>query len=192
MSYNLLAATYEVLPNNVLSSMGYDVLKRIGPPNFTEEDQKYGAQVVQSLGKKLNGKKPYSTELKGPNLNRKFPDVYTGRHSTDQGNVSWLSPTMSFRAATWAYKTPGHSWQLVCQGKNDPALKAGLQVSKWMSASALTLFTNQEVLKDAQSEFDGYLKQYGYKDPVEGIPLPTFKQLYGIEREAVPGRSSSK
>jgi aminobenzoyl-glutamate utilization protein B len=96
---------------------------------------------------------------------------------------------MSFRAATWAYKTPGHSWQLVCQGKNEPAQKAGLQVSKWMAASALALLTNQALIEEAKAEHAGYLKQYPYKDPVAGVALPTFKKLYGIEREAVPGRS---
>ena len=54
MNYDLLAATYEVLPNNALSKMGYEVLQRVGPPQFSEEDQQWGAEVVKSLGKKLN------------------------------------------------------------------------------------------------------------------------------------------
>jgi aminobenzoyl-glutamate utilization protein B len=96
---------------------------------------------------------------------------------------------MSFQAATWAYRTPGHSWQLVCQGKSDAAEKAGLQVSKWMAASALALFADTKLIEQAKAEHAEYLKQFPYKDPVKGLPVPNFKKLYGIEREAVPGRT---
>lgn len=188
VSYDLLAATYEVLPNSVLCKVGYDVIQRIGPPPFTEEDQKYGEEIVKSLKFDLKGK-AYSTDIKTPETERKFPDVPLGKHSTDQGNVSWLAPTMSFSAATWAFKTPGHSWQLVCQGKSEAAEKAGLQASKWMAASALALFSNQALLEQAKTEHAEYLKQFPYKDPVKGVPLPTFKKLYGIDRDDVPGRS---
>jgi aminobenzoyl-glutamate utilization protein B len=188
VSYDLLAATYEVLPNSALCRVGYEVMKRIGPPPFSEQDQKYGEEIVKSLKFELKGK-AYSSDIKAPEVERKFPDVPLGKHSTDQGNVSWLVPTMSFSAATWAQKTPGHSWQLVCQGKSEPAEKAGLQASKWMAASALALFADEKLLKEAKAEHAEYLKQFPYKDPVKGIPIPTFKKLYGIEREAVPGRS---
>jgi aminobenzoyl-glutamate utilization protein B len=188
MNYDLLAATYEVLPNNVLSEVGFEAMKRVGPPDFTAEEQKYGEEVVKSLAKQLDGE-AYSTKMTGPDMNRKFPDVERGRHSTDQGNVSWISPTMSFTAATWAYKTPGHSWQLVCQGKSSGAKRAGLRVSKWMAVSALALLNDTGLIEKAKAEHAGYLKQFPYKDPVEGMPLPTFEKLYGIKRTAVPGRS---
>jgi len=188
VSHDLLAATYEVLPNAALCKVGYEVLQRIGPPPFTEEDQKYGEEIVKSLKFELKGK-AYSTDIKAPELMRRFPDVPLSKHSTDQGNVSWLAPTMSFQAATWAYKTPGHSWQLVCQGKSAPAEKAGLQVSKWMAGSALALFADPKLVGQAKTEHAEYLKQFPYNDPVKGLPLPTFKKLYGIEKEAVPGRS---
>jgi cytochrome c oxidase subunit 2 len=37
--------------------------------------------------------------------------------STDVGSVSWVVPTVQMRGATYAIGTPGHSWQLVAQGK---------------------------------------------------------------------------
>lgn len=188
VTYDLLAATYEVLPNSVLAKVGYDVIKRIGPPPFTEQDQKYGEEIVKSLKVDLKGK-AYSTDIKPPELERSFPDVPLGKHSTDMGNVSWLAPTMSFSAATWAFKTPGHSWQLVCQGKSEPAEKAGLQASKWMAASALALFSDDKLIEQAKAEHAEYLKQFPYQDPVKGVPLPTFKKLYGFDRDDVPGRS---
>lgn len=188
VTHDILAATYEVLPNETLCKVGYDVLKRIGAPPFNEADQKYGEEIVKSLKFDLKGK-AYATDLMAPDFTKKFPDVPLSKHSTDQGNVSWLAPTMSFQAATWAYKTPGHSWQLVCQGKSEAAEKAGLQVSKWMAASALALFADTKLIEQAKAEHAGYLKEHPYKDPVKGLPVPSFKKLYGIEREAVPGRT---
>ena len=189
VTYDMLAATYEILPNSVLGKVGYDALKRVGPPPFNEEDQKYGEEVVKSLNVDLKGAKAYSTDIQPVDFSKKFPQVVVGKHSTDQGNVSWIAPTMSFGAPTWTYKTPGHSWQLVCQGKTDAAEKAGLQVSKWMAASALALFSDEKAIEQAKAEHADYLKQFPYKDPVKGLPVPTFKKLYGIERDAVPGRS---
>ena len=58
-----------------------------------------------------------------------------------------------------------------------------------MAASALALFSNQELVEEAKAEHAEYLKQFPYKDPVADVTLPTFKKLYGFEREAVPGRS---
>jgi aminobenzoyl-glutamate utilization protein B len=189
MSFDMLAATYEVLPNSTLCKVGADALKRIGPPPFNEEDQKYGEEIVKSLNVDLKGGKAYSTTIEATDCTKKFPDVPVGKHSTDQGNVTWIAPTMSFGAANWAYKTPGHSWQLVCQGKTEAAEKAGLQASKWMAASALALFADEKTLEQAKAEHAEYLNQFPYKDPVKGLPVPTFKKLYGMERDAVPGRS---
>lgn len=188
VTYDILAATYEVLPNVALCKVGYEAIKRIGPPAFTDEDQKFGEEIIKSLKLEPKGK-AFSSDINVPDMARKFPDVPVGKHSTDQGNVSWLAPTMSFGAANWALKTPGHSWQVVCQGKSEPAEKAGLQVSKWMAASALALLSDEKTLEQAKAEHEGYLKQFPYKDPVKGLPVPDFKKLYGIERDAVPGRS---
>jgi len=44
--------------------------------------------------------------------------------STDVGTVSWVVPTVQLRGATYAIGTPGHSWQLVAQGKTGRRIRA--------------------------------------------------------------------
>jgi aminobenzoyl-glutamate utilization protein B len=93
-----------------------------------------------------------------------------------------------FRAATEAKGTPGHSWQMVCQTSTSPAMKSGLAVSKWMAASAIDCLTKPEIISEAWKEFNQYLSETKYYHPIPAdLQVPTFKDLYGIEPEAVPG-----
>ena len=95
---------------------------------------------------------------------------------------------MSFYTATLAKGTPVHSWFAVCTTSTDPALKAGLQVSKYMAAAGLEVLTNPMLVQDAKAELDGYVAKFGYKEPVpRDVKVPSFKDLYGIEPSAVPG-----
>ncbi|HMK65199.1 MAG TPA: amidohydrolase, partial [Thermodesulfobacteriota bacterium] len=55
MSYKLLCGTWENLPNKVLAKLGDANIRAIGAPSFTPEDQKFGEQVIKSLGGQVKG-----------------------------------------------------------------------------------------------------------------------------------------
>jgi aminobenzoyl-glutamate utilization protein B len=187
MSYNILAATWEVLPNKVLDKMGDANATAIGPPIFTPEDQKFGEAIIKSLGKEVKGE-AFDTTITHPNFNQTFPDVEVVKASSDQGNVSWMFPTLLFKAATKAKGTPNHSWQMVCQTNTSPAMKGGLGVSKWMAASALDCLTKPEIISEAWKEHNKSLAETKYYHPIPAdLKVPSFKDLYGIEPGAVPG-----
>ena len=188
MAYQILTVTYEKLTNRTLAKMGDEMVKLVGAPNFTPEEQQFGAAVIKSIGKEWKGE-PFSTEITTPNFAATFPNVPIIKASNDQGNVSWRIPILGFRAATEAKFTPGHSWQVVCQEKTEPALKAGLQVSKWMAVSTLKLMTEPKIIKDAVTEHNKYLADLGpYKEPLSAdVKVPTFEMLYGMKPEDVPG-----
>jgi hypothetical protein len=62
-----------------------------------------------------------------------------------------------------------------------------MTVSKWMAASALDLLTRPELISQAWKEHQGYLSETKYFHPVPAdLKVPTFKDLYGIDPEAVP------
>jgi aminobenzoyl-glutamate utilization protein B len=186
MTYKILASTWEVLPNKVLCKLGDENARMVGAPAFTPEDQKFGEEVIKSLGKEVKGP-AFATTITAPDLSKTFPNVFVVKASTDQGNVSWMMPTLSYRAATQAKGTPGHSWQMVCQTGTPPALKAGMSVSKWMAASALELLTKPELISHAWKEHNGHLSETKFFHPIPAdLKVPTFKDLYGIEPEAVP------
>jgi len=108
--------------------------------------------------------------------------------STDQGNVSWIVPTLSFTVATLAKGSPLHTWQVVCQTCTTTVMKGGLTASKWMAASALDCLTKPETISEAWKEHNQYLAETKYYHPIPAdLRVPSFKDLYGIEPEAVPG-----
>jgi len=187
MSYKLLCATWELLLNKALMKVGDANAKAIGAPPFAPEDQKFGEEVIKSLGKEAKGE-TFDTTITPPDLSKTFPNVYVQKGSTDEGNVSWIVPTISFRAAVIAKGTPFHTWQMVCQTGTPTGIKAGLTVSKWMAATALDCLTKPEIISEAWKEHNGYLAETKYYHPVAAdVKVPTFKDLYGIEPEAVPG-----
>ena len=187
MSHKLLCATWEVLPNKVLSKIGDANAIAIGGPSFTSEDQKFGEEIVKSLGREVKGE-AFDTKITNPDLSKTFPNVTIFPASTDQGNVSWVVPTLSFRAATIAKGTPLHTWQVVCQTGTPSAFKGGVTVSKYMAASALDFLTKPEAISEAWKEHKQYLAETKFQHPIPAdLKVPSFKDLYGIEPEAVPG-----
>jgi aminobenzoyl-glutamate utilization protein B len=187
MNYKLLCATWEVLPNKALNKVGDANIKAIGTPRFTSEDQKFGEEILKSLGKEVKGE-TFATTITSPDLVKTFPNIPVMAASTDEGNVSWMFPTLSFRAAVAAKGTPLHTWQMVCQTGTPTAFKAALAASKWMAASALDCLTKPEIISEAWKEHKGYLAETKYYHPIPAdLKVPTFKDLYGIEPEAVPG-----
>ena len=193
MRYELLTAIYERLSNRTLARMGDEIARSIGPPPFTPEDQRFGREIIKSLGKDAVDE-PFSTRVVSPDFSRTFPDVFCKKATNDQGNLSWRVPLLTFSAATQAKSTPYHSWQMVSQANSPAALKAGLLVSKWLAVSALTLFDKPQIIREAQKELRGYLRDFGkYRDPIPPeLKVPTFKKLYGMTPNAAPGPSGKK
>jgi len=186
MSHKLLCATWETLPNKVLSKIGDANAIAIGGPPFTAEDQKFGEEIIKSLGREVKGN-AFDTTITSPDLSKTFPNIHIFPHSTDQGNVSWVVPTLSFHTATVAKGSPLHTWQWVCQTGMPSAFKGGLTASKWMGATALDCLTKPEIIFEASKEHKGYLAETKYYHPIPAdLKVPTFKDLYGIEPEAVP------
>jgi len=187
MSYKLLAATWEVLPNKVLGKLGETNIKAIGTPKFTPEDQKFGEEILKSLGKEVKGD-VFDTTITSADLTKTFPNLKIVPASTDEGNVNWMFPSVSFRSAVAAKGTPLHTWQNVCQTGSAPAFKGALMASKWMAATALDLLTKPEIISEAWKEHNQYLAETKYYHPIPAdLKVPTFKDLYGMEPEAVPG-----
>ena len=186
MEYRILTAVYEALPNKTLARMGDRIAKLVGPPVFTPEDQQFGAAVIKAMAKQPP-QEAFSTDIRTPDLSATFPDVEVSKASSDI-NYSWRFPSLSFGTATVAKGTPLHSWFAVCTTSTDPALTAGLQVSKYMAASGLELLTDPKLLEEAKAELDNYVAKFGYKEPVpKDVKVPSFKDLYGIEPGQVPG-----
>ena len=94
------------------------------------------------------------------------PSDYMSPGSTDVGDVSWLTPTAQFSAATWSSNCPGHSWQMVSTGKTSFAHKAMLYAGMVLAGTAADLMTSPDILTDAREEFHETAAS-GYDCPLE-------------------------
>ncbi|MBQ2920218.1 MAG: amidohydrolase [Oscillospiraceae bacterium] len=94
------------------------------------------------------------------------PSDYMSAGSTDVGDVSWLTPTAQFNAATWPSNCPGHSWQMVSTGKTVFAHEAMLYAGCVLAMTAYDLMTDPAILTEARAEFS-VTAAGGYDCPLE-------------------------
>ena len=86
--------------------------------------------------------------------------------STDVGTVSWVVPTVQMRGATYAIGTPGHSWQLVAQGKAPAAHKGMEHAAKVMAATALDLIRDPALVAAAKADHRARLAGNPFVNPI--------------------------
>jgi aminobenzoyl-glutamate utilization protein B len=157
-------------------------LQRLGPPVFDELDRETARAFQQTMSAEdisasyqrfgLRAKKdqPLCEEI--------FP-LYAGDStivgSTDVGTVSWVVPTVQMRGATYAIGTPGHSWQLVAQGKLPAAHKGMEHAAKVMGSTAIDLIRNPALIEAAKADLEARLDGTRFVNPIPDDvqpPLP--------------------
>jgi len=86
--------------------------------------------------------------------------------STDVGDVSWVVPTGQIFTACWALGSPGHSWQIVAQGKMGIGQRGMLYAGKVMALSALEFMQNKNIREKAKEEFRQKRAAANYVSPI--------------------------
>ncbi len=92
--------------------------------------------------------------------------------STDVGDVSWITPTAQVYGACWAIGTPGHSWQVVAQGKSPMAHKAMLHAARAIAATALDAMLTPSLLERARTELKEKTGGKPYRCPIPADVVP--------------------
>jgi aminobenzoyl-glutamate utilization protein B len=70
------------------------------------------------------------------------------------------------RGATYAVGTPGHSWQLVAQGKAPAAHKGMEHAAKVMAGTAVDLFRDPSLIEAAKADFRERLAGTPFVNPI--------------------------
>ena len=147
MEFEMIGGTHELLPNYVLQEVMYKNLVAIGGFTFDEKELQFANKITKTLGlEKLNtsfseGVVPYTEKAKAYG-------------STDVGDVSFAVPTVGMSAATWVPGTPAHSWQAVAAGGTSIGTKGMMIAAKTLSATAIELFSNTDLITKAKAEFE--------------------------------------
>lgn len=184
-------AVSNLVPNTVLGKVLYNALVAVGAPKRTEEEKAYLRSFQAPLGQervlKDPGMAPYpdaehrealiAEDPYGEFIIPYVPTSATQMGSSDTGDVSYVTPLAQFITACFAIGTSAHSWQWVAQDKGSVALKGCFYAAKVLAQGAETLFTQPQVLADAQAELKKRMKGKKYVCPIPGDVWPRGYQV---------------
>ena len=146
MEFEMIGGTHELLPNQTLQKLMHNNLVKVGGFPYSSNEQIYAEKVSKSLGQKSLDTK-YSEGVVPYTINSR------AYGSTDVGDVSFAVPTVGMSAATWVPGTPAHSWQAVSAGGTSIGTKGMMVAAKTITATAIDLFKNTNIIKEAKAEF---------------------------------------
>jgi aminobenzoyl-glutamate utilization protein B len=156
---SVISAVSNKLGNTPLEEAMYDAMQRLGPVPFSDTDKAFAAEIQKTLsaedirsdylrvGLPLRKDTPLCDFIV-PNDAKGEPMI----GSTDVADVSWVVPTVEARVATHAIGTPGHSWQIVAQGKAGAAHKGMVHAAKIMAATAVEALTEPTLIDRAKAD----------------------------------------
>ena len=151
-----LSGEANLVGNRPLEQAMQSTLERLGGPRFDAADRVFAAEVQNTLRKEeiVASYQHFGLEAKlGEALNEEVYALGSGADasvgSTDVGTVSWIVPTVQCRVACYAVGTPGHSWQLVAQGRSPAAHKGLAHAAKAMAGVAADVLANPVLLRAA-------------------------------------------
>lgn len=178
----IISGDANLVGNTPLESLMHSHLERLGPPAFDEHDHAIARKFQETFSQEdiaSSYKRFDVTPKKGQALCDSIfpPESGDGAivGSTDVGTVSWVVPTVQMRGATYAIGTPGHSWQLVAQGKLPAAHKGMEHAAKVMAGTAIDLLANRDLIDAAKSDHRNRLEGKPFVNPIPDDvqpPLP--------------------
>ena len=150
MTKDFVKACSNTVLNHNLQQILYEKMLAIGTPEITEEDREFGARLSREGMAELANVNPEDPIYTGIRPYKGESNQSMG--STDVGDVSWVCPTAQLWVANFVRGTPGHSWQIVTQGKLPLAHKGMLFAAKSMAATAAELFEDPAKLEPIKAE----------------------------------------
>lgn len=164
VEWEIIHGNNPLLVNETLAKMMDAKLRRVGGVEYTAEERAWAEQLSTSLG---DGAKPLTAAAEVQPY-----ETSLGYGSTDVGDVSWATPTVGLRTATWVPGTSAHSWQSAAASGTTIGFKGAQVAAKAMTLAAIELYTNPELRTQARAEFDAargedyeYRSLLGDRDP---------------------------
>lgn len=149
MEYEVIGGVYELLPIDTLARVMRNNMVKVGGVNYTAEEVAFGKKLQESF---IGNKPSISDAAIIEEYKPMDPDNRSGG-STDVADVSWVVPTVGFRAATWIPGTPSHSWQAVACGGTEIGIKGMMVAAKTMTLTGIDLFTQPKIIEKAKAEW---------------------------------------
>lgn len=141
--FNQVGGTFDLLPNDTLGHVMDRNLRRVGAPVWGDAERAFIERITPSFGE--NADIP-STEIEP------YASGRINYGSTDVGDVSYTTPTVGLRIATWAPGTAAHSWQAVAASGSSIGVRGTETAAKVMALTAAELMQSPDVLAAAREE----------------------------------------
>lgn len=154
--WEIIHGNNPLLVNETLARVMDAKLRQVGGVEYTAEERAWAEAISKTLG---DAARPLDSASEVESYDKSL-----GYGSTDVGDVSWATPTVGVRTATWVPGTSSHSWQALAASGNSIGAKGALVAAKAMTLMATELFTNPGLRAAARAEFDAARgKDYQYR-----------------------------
>ena len=144
MDYEVMGGSYSRLPVESLQRLIHGNLTAVGGIEYDEDELRFARLIKETL----EPDPPLGTE----EVVQPF-EWQQGYASSDNGDVSWMTPMGSFVTATWVPGTAAHSWQAVAADGMSIGVKGMMVAAKAIAFSAMDLFSDQALLSSIRAEF---------------------------------------
>lgn len=184
MKWSLVTISSELIANSPLCDTMEKNLHMLGAPDFSEVDIAYAKQFQNTLEQKditasysmlglgVQPEKVLANFL--PPIGHKSCDLPA---STDVGDVSWVVPTVQLWGANYAIGTPYHTWQMVAQGKSEPALKGMVHAATVMAMTGADAIQNPILREQAWADLRARIGKEGYVSALPDDAEPPIKEM---------------
>jgi aminobenzoyl-glutamate utilization protein B len=171
-----ITGCYNMIQNKTLAMTCLKVMREIGAPKFSKEDYEFAKKIHETIPpeQKRNALKRMKIhdweKLMDVILDEEVRDPWdegeVSHGSTDVGDVSWQTPTLSFETACFVLGSPGHSWQNVAAAGVGIGHEGGIYAAKVIAATAIEIMSNSKLIEEAWKEFREKTKGKKYKSPI--------------------------
>lgn len=148
MEYAYETGYFNILPNIALSQLMHRNMTLVGGVQYTPEERAFAEKIMTT----------YPAANLRPESAAEIMPFETEEHvtsaSSDVGDISWVVPTASIGAATWAPGTAAHSWQAVAAGGTSIGSKGMMVAAKTMALSAIEIYQNPDITAKAKQELE--------------------------------------
>jgi aminobenzoyl-glutamate utilization protein B len=152
-----IAAGYaNIVTNSVLRDLLDRNLRITGGVTYTPEESAFAEKVRHSVGAAALPPLDSVSRIQPPR-------TLLSSVSTDVGDVSWVTPTGHFLAATFPPGVPLHSWQSTACAGAEIGRKGMMVAAKTLALAAIELFQSPELVKQARAAFDAKMAGQKYR-----------------------------
>ncbi|HEX5704282.1 MAG TPA: amidohydrolase [Pyrinomonadaceae bacterium] len=133
--------------NKPVAEAMFENIKRVGLPQWSEDDQRLAKAVQKELKVAERGLATELAALTGPNAEE------GGAGSDDIGDVSWNVPTVRLRYPSNIPNLPGHNWSNAITMATPIAHKGVVAGAKVLAMTMLDLLTKPELIDQSWKYF---------------------------------------